>query len=223
MNPKDSPTHPSRRKRRDGLKTRTRLLEAAIDILSEEGLAALSTVRVAEVARSAQSGVYLHFESVEELTVLAAEQVGERLRTPLLEEWRRFRDGATSAPDAASFRNEHYLRLIAILRREWHFLDLITRYHREPTPLGEMMARFMARFRDDVTGHLLELGRLAGLTERHRPELGYYAHLLIVLMVGAVEALEDGLHPDPARAVTDLAAQVERLILDAYTVLLSQG
>ena len=206
----------ARRKRRDGLITRERLIETAIRILSKEGLGALSTVRVAREAGTVQSGLYVHFDSLEALTLAAAARTGERLREPLLAEMARFRSSVAAAPDTDALRTEHYLRLLVTLRREWRFLELVLRYRREPAPLGRVMADFMAQVREDVARHLLALGGPVGVEAQHLAELRYYAHLLTMLMVGAAEALEDELHPEPRRAVADLARQVEGLVRAAF-------
>ncbi|MCS7057649.1 MAG: TetR/AcrR family transcriptional regulator, partial [Meiothermus sp.] len=54
------------RKRRDGQATRERLIQATVEILSREGLGAVSTARVARDAGIVQSGFYAHFASLEE-------------------------------------------------------------------------------------------------------------------------------------------------------------
>src|SRR5690348_6542005 len=57
--------------------TRERLLSAALEILVKEGVAGLSTTRIAQGASIAQSGFYVHFESIDAcLAALGAQIAG---------------------------------------------------------------------------------------------------------------------------------------------------
>ena len=207
----------TRRKRRDGVATRERLVEAAITILGREGLDALSTVNIAKEAGTAQSGLYMHFDSLEALSVLAAERVGRRVREPLRAEMARFRAGQTDDP---AFYAAHYENLLSTLAREWRFLELLMRYRREPSPLGRVLAEAMAQVERDVALHLLELGRPAGLRDDHLPRLSLYAHLLTLLMIGAAEASADDPPADAKRRAADLARHVGVLVRDVYETVL---
>lgn len=207
----------TRRKRRDGVATRERLIEAAISILEREGLEALSTVRIAKEAGAAQSGLYMHFDNLEALSVLAAERVAQRVREPLRAEMARYRAGETDDP---AFDTAHHENLLTILVREWRFLELLIRYRREPSPLGRVLAACMKQVEGDVAAHLLELGRPAGLHDEHLPRLNLYAHLLTVFMIGAAEAAVDNPPADKERRAGELAQHVGVLVRDVYETIL---
>ncbi|WP_027883489.1 TetR/AcrR family transcriptional regulator [Meiothermus rufus] len=73
----------SRKGRRARPNTRERILQAAIELISREGLEAVSTTRLAQAAGVVQSGFYAHFTSLEECLVSAAEVVGGCIRALL--------------------------------------------------------------------------------------------------------------------------------------------
>src|SRR5688500_5115251 len=71
---------PTRRQRGSREATRERLVQAAIDLIRQGGVGAVSTVSVTQVAGFAQSSFYMHFANVDECLNAAAEQIGEGLR-----------------------------------------------------------------------------------------------------------------------------------------------
>lgn len=67
-------------------KTRTRLVDATIDVLVDEGYAALTTRRIAERAGVAQSTLMHHFETREALIAEAIPRIAAQLATDALEQ-----------------------------------------------------------------------------------------------------------------------------------------
>lgn len=86
--------------------TREALIEATARCLAEDGYAALSTRRVAELAGVAQSTVMFHFETREALLVEAVTQIATRLAEEALE-----------AIDLAALRSPE--RRDAVLDQAW--------------------------------------------------------------------------------------------------------
>src|SRR4051812_6642049 len=67
------------RRGKQGL-TRQRLVEVTLTLLQREGLAAVTSTRIARDGGIAQPGFYAHFSSVEECMRIAIEHALERLR-----------------------------------------------------------------------------------------------------------------------------------------------
>jgi AcrR family transcriptional regulator len=74
------------RREREREQVRTLILEAARDILSEEGLAALSMRAIAERIEYSPATIYLYFRDKDELTQAIIEQGFERLQSCTAEE-----------------------------------------------------------------------------------------------------------------------------------------
>lgn len=197
-----------RRKRRDGEATRERILAATIELLSDEGLAGISTGKLSNRAGIVQSGFYAHFASVEECTLVAAERIGNRLRELVVQ---RMREEDTVDPAALSgFMG----RMLSSFEGNWKFMEIMLRYRRDPSPLGKVMSRFYDQVREDVVDNLIEVSPL-DLQDSERPLLVPAAHMIVLQFVAALEALVEGLAQDPASPATrekladQLAAHVQ--------------
>jgi AcrR family transcriptional regulator len=68
-----SPTKPSK-----GTQTRERILDAALEIASRDGLEGLTIGRLAEVLAMSKSGVFAHFGSREELQIAVIDEYARR-------------------------------------------------------------------------------------------------------------------------------------------------
>ncbi len=192
-----------RRKRRDGQVTRERLVAAAIELLSEEGLGGVSTGKLAKKAGVVQSGFYAHFASVEECVLFAAERVGQRLRDLVV---RKMSEEDTVDPDAlASFVEE----MLALFEEEWTFVEIMLRYRRDPSPLGKVMSRFHDQVREDVVDNLIEVSALGNIEETERSLFVPAAHLIVMQFVATLEIISESRTPDRAALASQLAAQIQ--------------
>ena len=201
-----------RKKRRDGEITRERIIAAAIEILSEEGLGAVATGRLAKKAGIVQSGFYAHFGSVEECILAAAERIGQRLRESLV---RKLAEEETVDPEAlARFAAD----VLARLEKEWTFVELLLRYRRDPSPLGNVMSRFFSLLRDDVVDNLIEVAPELQIQEHERFLLTPAAHTIVVQFIVALESVREGWEPDRKMQSKHLAARIQLAAAQGYEV-----
>jgi AcrR family transcriptional regulator len=190
--------------RRDGEVTRERLISAAIDILSTEGSASLSTVRLAQAAGIVQSGFYVHFKNVGECEYVAAGRIGERIRRIIADWMAELREHAPIGIEPLLL---HYDRVLRLLLSEWQFIALFIRYRRDPSLLGRAMAELHRSVHGDIVEHLLVLGRPYGLTNSHEPILAAHAQLILSAVLAATESIADGLVERRELVVQVLAEQ----------------
>lgn len=174
------------RKRRDGQATRERLIQATVEILSREGLGAVTTARVARDAGIVQSGFYAHFASLEDCVVVAAEHIGERIRDTIREGLSLLREEGV---DDFELVLTQYRRILGQLEAQWQFVELLLRYFREPTPLGRTLAAIQQSIRDELTQHLMTLLKPLGIPNGGRPEAAYLADLTVNMLLSSVQSL----------------------------------
>lgn len=174
------------RKRRDGQATRERLIQATVEILSQEGLGAVSTARVARDAGIVQSGFYAHFASLEDCVVAAAEHIGQRIQGTIREGLSLLREKGVSDFDLIL---SQYRRILTQLEDQWQFVELLLRYFREPTPLGRALATIQQSIRDELTQHLMALLKPLGIPNGGRPEAAYLADLMVNMLLSSVQSL----------------------------------
>ena len=204
------PEASKRKKRRDGEVTRERIIAAAIEILSEEGLGGVATGRLTKKAGIVQSGFYAHFGSVEECILVAAERIGQRLRGLIV---LRMSEENTVEPGAlAQFIED----MLARFEEEWTFVDLMLRYRRDPSPLGKVMSRFYEQVRGDVVNNLIEVSTELDIRNSERHLLIPGAHLIVMQFIATLEIIAEGLAPDRAELAGQLAAQIQLSAEQAY-------
>jgi len=68
-----------------GERTRTAILESAVELASAEGLEGLTIGRLATELRMSKSGLFAHFGSKQELQLATVAAAGERFRTEVIE------------------------------------------------------------------------------------------------------------------------------------------
>ena len=198
-----------KRKRQDGEATRERIIAAAIELLSKEGLGSVSTGKLAKRVGIVQSGFYAHFGSLEECTLDAAERIGQRLRDLIV---RKMPEEDTIDPDSlAQFVQE----MLARFEKEWTFVDLMIRYRRDPSLLGKIMSRFHDRVREDVVDNLIEVGP-EGTEAAERYLFVPAAHLIVTQFVATLEIIAEERTPDRKALAGQLAAQIQLAAKYAY-------
>ncbi len=202
----------SQRKRRDGQATRERLIQATVEILSREGLGAVSTARVARDAGIVQSGFYAHFSSLEDCVVVAAEHIGRRIQNAVAECLSLLREQGADHFDLVLAQ---YSRILDLLEAEWPFVELLLRYFREPSPLGRTLAAFQRSIRDELTHHLMALLKPLGLPDGGRPEAAYLADLMVNMLLSSVQSLR--WEPSLNKELVAYLLTVETIALAART------
>lgn len=163
--------------------TRRRLIDAAIDLLREEGPAAATTGRIAAAAGLAQASFYAHFRDRDACLEAAASEIGERVLARLR--------GALLPIDERDLRasiRRVYAALLEVFEAERQ-LTLLFIAHRadDASPLGAGLRASLARARGD----LITAIRLYGV----RPsaaEAACYAEILVSVMLGLAESVLAG-------------------------------
>jgi len=186
--------------------TRRRLLEAAATVLREEGLAALTTSRVARESGVAQPTFYVHFKDMDALLQALADEKISAIRVALREARRRIQ--AADGEDA--LRDTFRLPLRAFVEQPdlWRlfFQDL----HRPQSPLGRMAREIQTEMQRDLVEDLEAMGAPAGTpAERERVEM--VAESLMVLTQTFGLGFIDGRY-------SDLEKVVDLLVQYAYAV-----
>lgn len=174
------------RKRRDGQATHERLIQATVEILSREGLGAVTTARVARDAGIVQSGFYAHFTSLEDCVVVAAEHIGQRIRSTVTDGLSLLREQGAGDFELVMAQ---YRRILTQLEAEWQFVELLLRYFRDPSPLGRTLAAIQQSIRDELTHHLMVLLKPLGILDGGRPEAAYLADLIVNMLLSSVQSL----------------------------------
>ncbi|MCS7058552.1 MAG: TetR/AcrR family transcriptional regulator, partial [Meiothermus sp.] len=157
-----------------------------VEILSREGLGAVSTARVARDAGIVQSGFYAHFASLEECVVVAAEHIGQRIRDSIREGLSLLREQGVGDFELVL---SLYRRLLTEVEAQWQFVELLLRYFREPTPLGRTLFSIQQSIRDELTQHLVAILKPLDIPDGGRPEAAFLADLMVSMLLSSVQSL----------------------------------
>jgi len=186
--------------------TRRRLLEAAATVLREEGLAALTTSRVARESGVAQPTFYVHFKDMDALLQALADEKISAIRVALREARRRIQ--AADGEDA--LRDTFRLPLRAFVEQPDLWRLFFQELHRPQSPLGRMAREIQTEMQRDLVEDLEAMGAPAGTpAERERVEM--VAESLMVLTQTFGLGFIDGRY-------SDLEKVVDLLVQYAYAV-----
>lgn len=178
-------------------RTRQRLLSAIVEILDEEGEAALTTVRITQRAGVAQPTFYVHFTDVQAGVAVAAEDMASRILGMLSVQ------GASAADGRATLRGTLKMVLDALLE-DRRLTRIFLRHRRDlSSPFGQRFAKILGGARDIV----IEQCRRVGAA---RPEV--VALLVVSLYIGTLEGICDGRIPSSEAALDDLTHAVNGMI-----------
>lgn len=174
-------------------RTRQRLIEATLQVLYEQGPAALTTGRIANAAGLAQPTFYVHFSDMEDALTQAAAAVEERLLTGL-------RDARTdlSVKSPEDTMRGIFQSTVKALLREPHMTQLYLRHrHDVDSPLGRRFKEWTERARHDLERDLRNLGL-------DMPNLDAHAEAVVGMTLGVVEGLLAGRLADREQAIDAL-------------------
>lgn len=195
----------SRRERKE--LTRRRLVEAVLDIARREGLASVSTRRVAEAAGIQQPSFYGHFPSLDDCIRDATEEVAQRIRRVIRE---RRREIALGIPSDAL--REAYVATVDAFLEHRELSEIFLRYRRDPSPMGQVLRASL----DTARRELIEDMRNLGLSEQLVPHLDIHAEVIIASSLACVEGLLDGRF-DSRDAVVDVLSHITLSSVTALT------
>lgn len=177
--------------------TRSRLLDAGLQVLDEEGEAGLTTIAVTRRAGIAQSSFYVHFTDRDDLLhALIDELSRERLRHT-----RQARRSARSAPgDVERFRDTFRVPMRHSIARPRLFRLLLRSRHDPAGPLGDWSR---AVFEENRAALVEDLATLclpdSDAADRRRLEM--VADGIIALTESLVLGHLEGRYPDLEEAV----------------------
>ncbi|WP_219416515.1 TetR family transcriptional regulator [Pseudonocardia nigra] len=177
--------------------TRSRLLEAALAILDEEGEAALTTINVTRRAGIAQSSFYVHFADMDDLLHSLIDELSlERLRLT-----REARRGSRSAPwDMERFRDTFRVPITHSIAHPRLFRLLIRSRHDPASPLGEWSRSVFDENRAALVEDLVSLGMPNG-SDADRRRLEMIADGVIALTESMMLGHIEGRYPDIEEAI----------------------
>lgn len=181
--------------------TRQRLLDAALEILDEEGGAALTTVSVTKRVGIAQSSFYAHFADMDELLRQLTEQLAvERQRTTRRARWR-------FGTERGSERGRDMFRVpLAGLLAHPAILRLVLRSRLDPSsPLGQWSRELVEDNRRELIEDLVAGGAPAS-SALERRQLEMFADGLIALTESMALGAVDGRYTDIEEIVDVLLA-----------------
>jgi AcrR family transcriptional regulator len=202
---------------RDRRTTRDQLLEAAVRLLQEGGVAALSTTRLTSEVGIVQSGFYSHFSSLEQCLAEATSRVVEEIRVPVRAWMKELRRSPPVAQELVLERlTAHFGRVLDMLVPRWQFVRLVERHRGSPGTLGEAMSTLHAELVGDVRAYLRALCRQVGIPLKgHGPRLDLLALLIVELVTAASEAVAGNPRLDRRLVAETLAVTVDGLVVRA--------
>ncbi|WP_027883488.1 hypothetical protein [Meiothermus rufus] len=96
------------------------------------------------------------------------------------------------------------------LEANWQFVEMFIRYFREPTPLGQTLARIQQGLRQDISEHLMQVLNRQGATASPS-EVALMADLLVSMTLAAAQTLRWEANLSPTRVARLLAGQTLHL------------
>lgn len=164
-------------------RTRQALIDAILEVLSEDGLEGLTTTAVARRAGVAQSSFYVHFESMDAALEVAAVFVTDRMQEAVQEE----RKNMTIANPMSAIRSSHAAALSAFLANPG-LGRLYIRYRRSPSSLGVIFRRLEEEAKESMMRDL----SMIGLTPQTLPHLSIWCDMAIAMSTRCAEGLIAG-------------------------------
>jgi AcrR family transcriptional regulator len=170
--------------------TRKRLLAAALEILLDEGVAGLTTGKIAQGANIAQSGFYVHFENIDAcLAALGAEIGGTLVELEAGLRRQRLRKlSPENSPEEVLRDTTDRMRIVlshCVARRRES--ALLLRCRLDPTPLGESIRNAVRRAERLLVQDLWDVAAGLGLRGSCLPEIELLGAMLVSSFLGALE------------------------------------
>jgi AcrR family transcriptional regulator len=181
--------------------TRRRLLDAAIQILDEEGEAGLTTTAVTRMAGIAQSSFYVHFTDLDDLLhVLIEDLAAERQRRT-----REARKLVRATPSAEHLRETFRIPLADLITHARVFRLTQRARHDRSSPLGDWSRELLDATRQALIDDL----HAAGMPSRRaveRRRASMVADGIIALTESLANGHLDGRYPDIEEIIDVLVA-----------------
>lgn len=177
--PTDPPTSRAARKEQ----TRRRLMEAALELLAEQGFTSLSLREVARDAGVVPAAFYRHFENLDALGLALVEDSFANLNGALRAARARGATGLTTATSDEALRLLRYARDC-----DASFRFVVRERFGGSAPIRAAIARELERFEGDLA---LDLVRDPALGTWSTEDIRLLASLLVTMMTSAVEQMTE--------------------------------
>lgn len=173
---------------------REQLVRAAIQLVTEQGISAVTSTALAHKVDISQSGFYQHFANVNECLGVAAVTFGQEMRLELRSTRDRFFAHITGADDASIEEKlkrgfEHSIAYIMDQPRNIQMLKLFRRFLGDTSPFGLALKRVNEQMVDDVVSEIYAANRQRAFTPKHLPAIRVYAQFSLSLWESAVQML----------------------------------
>lgn len=200
---------PARRQRGTKEATRERLLQAAIEIIHQRGVEAISTVSVTAAAGFAQSSFYMHFGNVDECLRAAAEKVAGESRAFIADHRRRTHEAviANAVTPVA-----HYAPVLRLFLEQRKFAELLLRHRHNRSPVGKVMRKMFEGVRADLIADSWSLASSLGVHRKHYDRVALTADFIHAQVMAAGEALLEGRFTDVNLLAAELSANIEATV-----------
>ena len=185
---------------------RERLLRAVIEIVSQRGVDALTTVGITDAAGFAQSSFYLHFKNVEECLYAATARIAEESRLFIAQHRRLTHEAASTDPTAPI---AHLRAVLQLFLDQRHFSKLLFRYRHDPSPVGEVMRQMFEAVRGDLITDSWSVAQSFGVPSQCYSQVALTAEFIHGLVMAAGEALLDGRFTDLNMVAAELSATID--------------
>lgn len=200
-----SPTRPAERpisRTEAKAVTRSRLLDAALSILDEQGETALTTTNLTRQAGLAQSSFYVHFADMDDLLhELIEDLTAERRRLN-----RQARRAARLAPgDPEVFRDTFRIPIANLIAHPRMFRLLLRAQHDRSSPLGDWSRSVLGDLRQELIEDLYSAG-MPQRTAADQRRASMVADGIMWLTHAMTLGHLDGRYPDIEEAVDVLVA-----------------
>lgn len=199
----------NRRRRGTRETTRERLIQAAIGLIREGGIGAISTVSVTQAAGFSQSSFYIHFQNVDDCLEAAAERVAGEVRAFVAEHRRQSHQAAAQNPGAGF---AHFQAVLHLFLKERQFAELLLRYRYDLSPLGRVMGQLVEQIRSDYLADAWQLARRYGIGDEHYDHIAIQSEFVLANVMAAGEALLAGRFVDVDLLATELAYVTDAIV-----------
>jgi AcrR family transcriptional regulator len=199
------PRHDKRRER-----NRRQLIDATLELVAQEGRAALSISRISRAAGIEPPNFYAHFKSVDECERAAAEELQQYLSRKF-EPYRKVRTSPSLDLDKAARANA---ALLGSWLEEPRWCKLMLRArHDERSPIGAQMRTILEHVRRDALHVLTELTKDMEVQNEVGENLEPLAELCVGHFMTAFEALADGRFTDIEAAGRTVARASQAVVV----------
>lgn len=189
------------------LKTRQKLLAAALDVLVEEGYAGFSMNKVAKRAGIAQPSFYVHFDSVDDLFDALAEDIRDRFITPFQVLLNNMVADMQFA-DVAGIANRLFHLAFEIIKGQEALFRMMLAERGQPTsPLGRRIRVFFDELKSSWSALLVNIGLVPNDAEGRERLVLFLDGMFAMLETFALQWM-DGKYESQDRAVDTLASYV---------------